>query len=299
MINRAGLGIVCALAATVFYGLVPNFVRGGIINGVPAVETVFFRTAFIGVVLAIVAVLHGERYAIPRKALPSFAVQALATLVVSVSYLAAVQFIPVGLAAIVFFTFPVIIMLTSPVVEGHSPGLVRLAVAVAAFAGLAISVGPSFESLDVRGIGLAAAAAIFCALQFFSGRAISTMVAPAVFGSLVHLVILPVTLAIVIVAGGGNIAFFPGGQASTAGLLFMLGVGILYVGGYFLHMQSLRYAPASTVAPFFNLEPMIATTVAALFLGERLAMNQYVGGGMVLAALAASSFVGSRKMAAP
>ena len=299
MINRAGLGIVCALAATVFYGLVPNFVRGGFDNGVAAVETTFFRTAFIGVVLAIVAVLLGDRFTIPRQAFASFVSQASATLIVSVGYLASVQFIPVGLAAIIFFTFPVIIMLAAPVIEGHSPGFIRIAVAVFAFAGLAVSVGPSFDSLDIRGIVLAAAAAAFCAVQFFSGRSISKFMAPAAFGSLVHLTILPATLAIAVVAGSGKISFFPGGAASMTGLACMVAVGVLYVGGYFLHMQSLRYAPASTVAPFFNLEPMIATAVAALFLGERLAMNQYVGGGMVLAALAASSFVRSRKMVAP
>ncbi len=297
MINRAGLGIACALAATLFYGLVPNAVRGGIAHGVAPVETTFFRTAFIAVVLAIVAVLHTERFLIPRKALPSFAAQALATLIVSVGYLTSVQFIPVGLAAIIFFCFPVIIMLAAPLVEGHSPGIARLAVAVFAFAGLVIAVGPSFETLDIRGIGLAAAASLFCALQFFSGRTLSAMVPPSVFGSLVHLAILPATLLIALVVGGGKIGFFPGGSVHAPGYLFLLGVGVLYVGGYFLHMQSLRNAPASVVAPFFNLEPMIATAVAALFLGERLAMNQYVGGGMVLAALAASSFVGSRKMA--
>jgi drug/metabolite transporter (DMT)-like permease len=299
MINRAGLGIACALAATLFYGLVPNFVRGGFVNGVTAVETTFFRTAFIAVVLAIAAVLLGQRFSIPRGAGASFLSQAVATLVVSVGYLASVQFIPVGLAAIIFFTFPVIIMLAAPVIEGHSPGFVRIAIAVVAFGGLAVSVGPSFESLDVRGIVLAAAAAVFCAVQFFSGRSMSRFMAPAAFGSLIHLTILPATLAIAAVAGGGKIGFFPGGSANLTGLACMVTVGVLYVGGYFLHMQSLRYAPASTVAPFFNLEPMIATAVAALFLGERLAMNQYVGGGMVLAALAASSFVGSRKMAAP
>ncbi len=296
MINRSGLGIACALGAAMIYGLVPNFVRGGIENGVAAVETTFFRTAVIAIVLAIAAILASSKFTIPRAAMPSFAAQVVATLIVSVGYLASVQFIPVGLAAIIFYTFPVIIMLAAPLIEGRPPGLPRILVALVAFSGLAVAVGPRFESLDIRGILLAAAAAVFCALQSFSGRSISRYMTPAVFGSLVHLAILPVTLLIVLYAGSGKIGFFPGGTASAAGLAFMAGGAIVYVGGYFLHMQSLRYAPASTVAPFFNLEPMIATAVAALLLGERLAINQYVGGGMVLTALATSSFVGSPKM---
>lgn len=297
MINRSGLGIACALGATLFYGLVPNFVRGGYLNGVPAVEATFFRTAFLAVALAIVAVARGESFRIPRAAWGSFAGQSIATLIISIGYVASVQFIPVGLAAIIFFTFPVIIMLAAPVIEGHSPGLVRILIAVFAFAGLAISVGPSFDSLDIRGILLAAAAAALCTIQFFSGRSISRHMTPAAFGSLVHAAIWPGTLAIMLFVGGGTVAIFPGGAATSTGLAFMLAVGVFYAVGYFFHMVSLRFAPASTVAPFFNMEPMIATVVAALFLGERMALNQYVGGGMVLAALGASSWAGSRKMA--
>ena len=51
----------------------------------------------------------------------------------------------------------------------------------------------------------------------------------------------------------------------------------------------LRNAPASVVAPYFNLEPVVTTLIAALALGERLTLNQYVGGALVLAALAAAS----------
>jgi drug/metabolite transporter (DMT)-like permease len=43
------------------------------------------------------------------------------------------------------------------------------------------------------------------------------------------------------------------------------------------------------VAPFFNLEPVVTTLIAAVALGERLTPNQYIGGGLVLAALAAAS----------
>lgn len=298
MIKRTGLGIGCALGAAALYGIVPNAVRGAFVNGIPPVESTFFRTSFIALVFAIIAIVRGERFHIPRAAIPGFAGQAVATLIISVGYLASVQFIPVGLAVIIFFTFPVLIMLAAPIVEGHSPGLARILIAVFAFAGLAISVGPSFDTLDIRGILLAAAAALFCTLQFFSGRSLSHYMTPTVFGSLVHLVIWPATLLIALFAGGGSIHFFPGGTATAAGLAFMAAVGGLYVIAYLIHMLSLRFAPASTVAPYFNLEPIVATVTAALFLGERLAINQYVGGGMVLAALVAASLTRSRKTVA-
>jgi drug/metabolite transporter (DMT)-like permease len=296
MINRAGLGIACALAAAALYGLVPNFVRAAYVNGIPPIESTLFRTFVIAIVFAVIAVLQNVRLTIPREALPSFAGQAVSTFFVSVAYLGSVQFIPVGLAVIIFFLFPVLIMLLAPVVEGRSPGLLRILIAVVAFGGLAVAVGPSFDSLDVRGILLAGLGSAGAVLQFFSGRAISRYMMPAAFGSLVHLAILPPILAIALYAGEGSMRFFPGGTANALGLMFLGGVGAVYVVAYMVQMLSLRFAPASSVAPFYNLEPVVTTAIAAAILGERLQVNQYAGGGLVLAALVASSLIGRWKI---
>lgn len=295
MMNRAGLGIACALGAASLYGLVPNFARAAFVNGVPGIESTLFRTFVISIVFAVIAIVQNERLTIPKGAMPSFAGQALATFLVSASYLASVQFIPVGLSVIIFFLFPVLIMLLAPVVEGRSPGLFRLAVALVAFCGLAIAIGPSFEDLDIRGIVLAAIASAGATLQFFSGRSISRYMPPAAFGSLVHLVILAPILLIALATGSGSLQMLPGGSATGLGLVFMCGVAAVYVIAYMVHMLSLRFAPASTVAPFFNLEPVVTTAIAAAILDERLQLNQYAGGGLVLAALGASAFLGRRE----
>ena len=289
------LGIGFALAAASFYGSVPNFARAAFNNGVPAIETVFLRTSVIAVVLGIVALIRGERFGLPRAAWSSYLGQALATFVVSASYLASVQFIPVGLAVIIFFAFPVIVVLASPIVEGHAPSLARIGVALLAFIGLGIAVGPGFETLDIRGVLLAAAAALGCALQFFSGRALGKYVSPAVFGSLVHLAIWPFVLAVALYAGGGQMQILIG-SATAMGLWCAAAVCLVYIGGYFFHMSSLRAAPASVVAPYFNWEPILTTIISGLFLGEKLQLNQYGGGALVLAALVLAGFVESQKV---
>ena len=297
MHNRAGLGITCALGAAALYGLVPNFVRGALENGVPPVESVFFRTAVLTFSFALLAVVQGQSLRIPRAAFGSYVAQSVATLMVSLGYLASVQFIPVGLAVILFFLFPVIIMVGSPLIEGQRPGLAKVLIALFAFAGLAVAIGPSFDRLDIRGILLASAGALGAALQFFSGRSISRYLTPSVFGFHVHLVILPAVLAVALIVGGGQLQSLPGGSASGNGLLFMLALGSIYVVAYLVQMLSLRFAPASTVAPYYNLEPVVTTAIAAAILGERLQLNQYIGGAMVLAALVVSSLIGTRKAA--
>ena len=289
------LGVACALAAAGFYGLVPNFVRGAFNNGIPPVEATLFRTTVIALAFALLATVQGERLRVPSGAWGVFAGQALATLVVSVSYLASVQFIPVGLAVIIFFTFPVLIMLVSPIIEGRSPGLWRILIAVFAFVGLVVAIGPSFGALDLRGVGLATLAALGGMVQFFTGRSISRFMTPAVFGSLVHIIIWPAALLVALYVGGGHLKMLPGGAGTAAGWYFLVGVAAVYVVAYLLQMLSLRFAPASTVAPFYNLEPIVTTICAGLLFGERLTINQYAGGGIVLAALVISSLLGSQE----
>ncbi len=189
-------------------------------------------------------------------------------------------------------------MLVAPIIEGRSPGLWRILTAVLAFAGLVVAIGPSFGALDLRGVGLAALASLGGVAQFFTGRAISRFMTPAVFGSLVHLVILPAVLLIALQVGSGQLEMLPGGGATIAGYYFLIGVAAVYVVAYMLQMLSLRFAPASTVAPYFNLEPIVTTACAGLLFGERLTINQYAGGGIVLAALVISSLLASREVKA-
>lgn len=289
MANRVGLGIVCALVAASLYGLMPNFVRAAYLGGIPAVESTFFRTLVIAIAFAAMAASRRESFSIPPPARSAFAAQAVATLLISICYLASVQFIPVGLAVTIFFTFPVLIMLVSPVMEQHAPGKAQVLTALLAFAGLFLALGPSFTSLDPRGLLLAAAAAIGAVVQFYSGRALSRHMTPAAFGSLVHLVILPVTLAVALMVSGGRLQMLPGGAGSPQALWFLGGLAIIYVIAYLLQMLSLRFAPTSRVAPYYNLEPVMTIVVAVLLLGERLAPVQYAGGGLVLVALGLAS----------
>lgn len=290
------LGVICALAAASLYGLMPNFVRAAYNSGIPAVEATFFRTTVLIIAFGTLIFLRRESLSFPPSAWASLAGQAVSTLMVSVCYLASVQFIPVGLAVVIFFTFPVFILLISPLAEGHAPGLARILLALIAFAGLAVALGPSFADLDWRGIALAFMAALGGVLQFFSGRAISRHLTPLAFGAMVHAAIWPFTLGIALMAGDGRLRFLSAGAATSAGLAYLAGVAIIYVIAYLLQMQSLRHARASDVAPFFNLEPVVTTVIAGLLLGEVLTRQQYAGGMMVLVALVAAGFVPRRRV---
>ena len=285
-------GVLLALGAATIYGAVPNFARLAFLNGVPALENVFYRTSTVAVVLAIVAVVRGESFRIRAEAWPSFLYQCLATLMVSACYLASVQFLPVTLSVIIFYLFPVLILLAAPLAEGRVPGFARLGVALLGFSGLAVSVGPAFDQVSVLGLVLAFLGAVGCMMQFFSGRMLSRHLTPAAFGSLVHIAIWPSMLCLALGFGGNTLRLIDG-QGLTGSLAFLAValVSVAYVGGYFLHMSSVRAAPSSVVAPYFNLEPIVSTMLAVFILGEAMSINQWIGGAMVFAALVISGLL--------
>ena len=285
-------GVLLALGAATIYGAVPNFARLAFLNGVPALENVFYRTSTVAVVLAIVAVVRGESFRIRAEAWPSFLYQCLATLMVSACYLASGQFLPVTLSVIIFYLFPVLILLAAPLAEGRVPGFARLGVALLGFSGLAVSVGPAFDQVSVLGLVLAFLGAVGCMMQFFSGRMLSRHLTPAAFGSLVHIAIWPIMFCLALGFGGNTLRLIDG-QALTGSLAFLAValVSVAYVGGYFLHMSSVRAAPSSVVAPYFNLEPIVSTMLAVFILGEAMSINQWIGGAMVFAALVISGLL--------
>ncbi len=293
--DRARPAILFALTAASLYGLIPAFVRAAYDNGIPAVECTLARTTVIVFALGGLALARGERLAIPAAARASFLLQVVATAMNSIGYLASLQFIPVGLAVVVFYTSPIQILIVAPLVEGTRPSAARLAVGLIGFAGLVVALGLSLAGLDWRGLALAALGAAGYALQFFSGRALTRHLSPSVMASLVHAAVWPIALGVVLWQNGGAIRQFDPSAIAVSGYAFLAAVALCYMFGYVIHMLALRYAPASVVAPVFNLEPIVTTGAAALVLGERLSPHQYVGGFIVLAALAGAALIARRE----
>jgi drug/metabolite transporter (DMT)-like permease len=295
--HNAARGILFAVTATCFYALVPNLARFGVLAGVPALEAVTARTLIIAIVLGVAALLTGRSFAIPRAAWAPFAGQTLATLAVSACYIGSLQFISVGLSVLIFFTFPVIVILLSPLVEGRRLTALEAALAIVAFAGLALALAPSFQSVNGIGIGLAGLAAIGCALQFYTGRALSPHMHPMVFGSLVHFAMLPFVIALALGSHGRFELLQPG--LSSLAIATSVGLGLAYCAGYFCQMSAVHSAPASIVIPYFNLEPVMTTLLAVIFLKEGLTPLHLAGGALVIGSLFALTFLRRRTSETP
>ncbi len=287
--KEPGRGVASIAGAGLFFSLNTPLARVAYNGGGNPGTVVLLRVAV--AVIGIGTLMLGRKrpFAVPGAAtLPLFAVSLTISLQ-SICYLTSIAYIPVGLAALLFYTFPLMVALGDRFIDGVAIGAPRAIAFTVAFAGISLAIGPSFERLDGLGIGLALMAAFANMLAFrAAARALrhTGSVAVSFYGNLGCLPLLGLAL---IFLGGFQTPDTGVGWAALAA------VGIAYSLAMLLHFAGIGMIGTTHASLIYNLEPLFSIAAAALLLGERLAPLQYLGGVIVVSALVASDLLSKRK----
>ena len=272
-------GVAMALGGAFFYGFNISFAALAAQDGVSGPVLVAYRIVTM-MVLAIAAhALLRTAFHIPQGDRAGIILIGLTSIGVGVGYLSAVAFIPVTVAAVIFYTFPILIVIATPFIDKRPLTPTMLFVTILAFTGVVMVVGPAIDALDWRGIVLAFVASISAAIQFFAGtRCRNTSLQSKILG--VQIVALPFTLMIAMVAGGMK----PPSVLLNSPLAVGLTIGGFML-GFLFQMLALNRIPASAAGLAFCAEPVVAAITSVLVLNERLGPLQYAGGALVIAAI--------------
>jgi drug/metabolite transporter (DMT)-like permease len=198
---------------------------------------------------------------------------------VSLGYQGSVAFIPVGLAALIFYSFPLLVGIIAAISGRDRLTTTKTAALIVAFLGLGLCLGPDFATIDWRGIACASAAALAMSVTIaFGGEAMrgEDVLTMNFYTNLWMLIGLG---GFVLVAGGFEL------PASRLGALGAAGVCIAYVFGYVAWFAASRLVPPVRLAAIFNIEPLATLIIAWLVLGEHLALLQIVGAALVLGSI--------------
>lgn len=278
--TRERQGLVLALTSAAAFGI--NIVSAQIAGqaGLSGPLLVFYRVLLMLALVGGVAFLSRGSLALQRDQRLPVLLFGLATALVGIAYLSSVAFVPVSVAAVVFYTFPVLIVLAEPVLTSAPFRADRLAIALVAFLGVALVVGPDLHGLDPRGLALAMLASLSATVQFFAAaRCANTPTLPKLFWS--HVVILPVTALVLLVTGG----FLPPQTFLLAPIAVAVTYGGYVIGFLFQILALARIAPGPAGLAFCA-EPVFAVIIAAFVLAERLGALQYAGCALVITAIA-------------
>ena len=199
--------------------------------------------------------------------------------VMSLGYLGSVKYIPVSLSVLLFFTFPFWVLLLNYFIDGEVPERLKLIAFVIAFFGLALTLGPTWQVLDWRGIALVLAGALGSAGMIIGGAKSVQLISMSnlvFFSNTVGAVLVGIIL---LLTDTFSLSQTPLGWAGIASIC------VLFVLGQLSLFAATRHIGSAQTSIMLNLEPFISIGAAMLLLGERLQLSQSLGVLVVISAL--------------
>jgi drug/metabolite transporter (DMT)-like permease len=272
-------GMVAVVIAAVSFGACPTLARYAYDSGSDAATNLFVRSlaAFVGVY--ILARCTGLRPRFLSRDSLKGALVGIPLALASLGYLGSVNFIPVGLATLIFYTFPLVVAVLARVVDGERLTVVRSTALCTAFVGVALTLGADFYGIDGRGVALALLASISIAIVFLLSSRLMRSV-DSLTANFYMMTTSLVGFALWMLLDRGFAA-----PATASGWSALLGGGVLYIAGVATFFIAIARIGSVPTAALLNLEPLVSLICALLVLGEILAPLQYVGGAMILGAI--------------
>jgi drug/metabolite transporter (DMT)-like permease len=274
------IGVAFSIVSSMSYGSAPIFVRWAYDAG--AVPLTLLATRYVIAMVAILAALRlaGRPLAMPRERPLGGVIAGVFFAIMAYTYLFAIHRIPVSLAALLVFTYPLPVALLGRL-RGEPLRASRIVAIAAAFVGLAIALGVEIGELDLLGIASATVCSLTYAFGvFYFGDAtrgadpmVVTLHATATAGAIF------VPLAVL----DGALTLIPG---TTLGLVGVAGVSASYLVGVLCFFAALIRIGPMKAALLAQLEPVVSILAAVLILQEQLSLVQSLGIAVVLGALA-------------
>lgn len=282
-IAAAHRGRLFALGCATSFAAIPLLGRLAYDDGASPGVVILTRLLFGALAGGIVVVALRRRWTVPRRDWPAMAVVCVGWVGVTVGYMASYYYIPVSLAVLIFFLFPVLIAVVSPLVARQRPDPITLGAAIIAFVGLAMALGPDLGALDWRGCALAFMAAVGATSTLIISQKLLTEQDLFAFSMHIHWI-----CSLVIVAG--FVVFgVPTVPVSAGGWLALVGVAGFYVAAVLQQFAAIRLAGPARSALVMNVEPVLTMLGAALLLSELLGSWQMAGAGLVIAGVLLST----------
>ncbi len=283
--GAANQGRVFALGSAVSFALIPPLARLAYDDGASPGTVILVRLLFGALAGAGVVLLLRRRWTIPRRDWLGTGLVCVGWVAVTVGYMASFYYIPVSLAVLIFFTFPVLIAVFGPLIAGQRPEPGMLVLALLAFCGLALALGPDVAGLDWRGCVLAFIAAMGAATTFIAAQRL--VVEQDLFAFSFHLH----AVCFVVVLLGYAVAGLPELPATASGWLPLVGVAAFYISAVLMQFGAIRLAGPARASVVYNAEPVLTMLGAALILGELLGSWQWGGAALVITAVVLSTRV--------
>ncbi len=223
--------------------------------------------------------MRGERLRLEPRLRRAALALGLVLALQSFSLLSAFQRLPVSLAILIFYTFPIWVALASIVVERQRLAA-RTGLALAlGLAGLALALDVSVAAFEWSGVAFGALAAALMTVTVIGGG--RTVRAAGPVATSFHTILCSgCVFAVVVALQGGPVL-----PTSGAGWIALAAVPVTYLIAVMSFFLAIAKITGTRLATILNSEPVFTIALAAAILGERLSPVQAAGAALVVAAI--------------
>ena len=222
---------------------------------------VLTRFAAQAAILLPIALLSGATLLVRGRVLALVTTRTLMHIAGISTMFTSLRYLPLADALAIAFVMPFVMLLLGKFVLGEEVGPHRLWASVVGFAGTLLVIQPNFAEVGAPAllpVGVAVIFALFMLVTRQIAKEVDPVALQAVSGLQASAILLPVLIFLPELPGSGFAAF----DLTTGWLLIALGsVG---TAAHLLMTWSLRFAPASTLAPMQYLEIPFGTVIGWL-----------------------------------
>ncbi len=197
----------------------------------------------------------------------------------------AISLIPVGVERLLFFSYPIFILILTSLFSRTMPTLIQLAMLVLIEAGLALVVGVLNGGLDggmLLGAGYALAAAFSYSLFLLLAQVVTRRTGSTTFTIIANTFTFIMVTAYFIASGPAT-----GFQVSLLGFAYVFAMALFCtVIPFFLLFEGIRRVGSTQAALISTLGPVVTVLASNVVLGETLTLDQWLGMGLVVLGVA-------------
>ena len=280
------LGIIFALAAGVFFGIIGPVTKTAYNLGAGVGLAIFLR--YIVALLIVAPLIPYQKNLITtyRENFTNFLLITIASIMLTTGLLISVTYINVSLTIIIFCTYPIIVLAISIFITKEKIKNIIKFLFITTFIGLFLALSPSSESLKFQGIIFALIASLGASIMIVTNQTMSKKnISPIqinifinFFNTIFFFIVLSIFFKIDI-------------DVSLNAFLILLIPSCSYAIALFLQLLAIPRIGQTNTALFLYLEPITGIFGAVLILNEQLSSIQLLGTAIVLVSLAASTFV--------
>jgi drug/metabolite transporter (DMT)-like permease len=280
--RAVALATLSVVLAAFCWGLNAVFAKGAFEHGISPERLAEARVAVAGIpLLAYLALRRPRLLRPPRAALPSIAVFGIGLVAVNWAYYTAIDRLQVGVAISLQYTALVMILVLAALAGRSLPSLLVWGAGILTLAGAVLVSGAYAGLADLDGLGVAAgaASAISFAVYLLSAEAAGRRSAHPASVLVIGFAVAAVVWGFILPWWGWPVDRL----ADPEILLRVLGVGLIgTLFPFLLAVNAVRVISAAVAGIAATTEPIFASGLAWLLLGQALAGLQLLGGGLVV-----------------